>query len=851
MKKLITVLIILSTTFFISYSQNNLVNKKKVTNASAYKTATSATSTKINRCASDEAYKKNMATDPVYRAAREKFEQETDKWVAEHPNYQPKTTVIIPVVVHIIYKAAAENISDARVAEQLAYTNADYAGTNPHSMNSFSSSLKANTNIQFCLATVDPSGNPTTGITRTLTTVTQFNITGSPIGCSGYPERCASSGGCDAWDVTKYLNIWVCNAGGGLCGISEFPTSPNNVYYGTTINYLYFGHTGASAPYNLGGTYTHESGHCLNLFHNWGDDGGSCSGSDNCADTPNQANNFYGSHESGNLSESGGSSSATMQTDACTTTSPGVMYENFMDYTDDIDYACFTPNQVTRMTSTLANADLSLTTSAATHCSTTTTLATVTTTTATAITSTTATSGGNVTSDGGATVTARGVCWATTANPVATGTHTTDGTGTGIFASSITGLTAGTTYHYRAYATNSVGTAYGSDLTFTTAAAGVPTLTTTAASSITNTTAVSGGNITSQGSAPVTARGVCWATTASPTISGSHTTDGTGIGIFTSNITGLTSCTLYHVRAYATNTSGTAYGNEITFTTTGCTATCDTLMAASFTSGTCASVIYYIDATPYDSGYVSGQNAYLDKEKAMLYSGGTAGTISDVFVMYGLKAGTTGNTSVKIYSSNAGAPGTLLGTSATIVKSAIDTTNHGANFNNKYHFATPVAVGTDFFVSVVLPTGFNNTNNQLAIWSSTYSCSSTSPLAYEMWSDNSWNDFVTVYGTNIDMAIFPTVCSTLNGISEIVNTDISIYPNPAGNEINVLLPYPDGAKVDISIMDIYGKLCKKTVISNSKDSPAKINISELSSGIYLIQGESSNGKFVRKISVIK
>src|ERR1035437_9826192 len=195
----------------------------------------------------------------------------------------------------------------------------------------------------------------------------------------------------------------------------------------------------------------------------------------------------------------------------------------------------------------------------------------LTTTAASSITQTTATSGGNVTSDGGASVTARGVCWSTTTGPpTALSTKTTDNTGTGIFTSSITALTAGTVYYVKAYATNSAGTAYGNEISFTTtAAATVPVLTTTAASSITQTTATSGGNVTSDGGASVTARGVCWSTTTGPpTALSTKTTDNTGTGIFTSSITALTAGTVYYVKAYATNSAGTAYGNEISFTTT-------------------------------------------------------------------------------------------------------------------------------------------------------------------------------------------------------------------------------------------------------------------------------------------
>ncbi len=196
---------------------------------------------------------------------------------------------------------------------------------------------------------------------------------------------------------------------------------------------------------------------------------------------------------------------------------------------------------------------------------TTTDLPTVTTSAVTGITQTAATSGGNVTSSGGSTVTARGVCWDTLPAPVVTGNHTTNGTGTGSFVSSITGLTQGTHYYVRAYATNGLGTAYGNELTFTTNT--IPTVTTTAISGIHQTSATSGGNVTSDGGYTVTARGICWSTTTGPTTAGSHTTDGSGTGTFVSIITGLAPGTLYYVRAYAINTMGTAYGNELTFTT--------------------------------------------------------------------------------------------------------------------------------------------------------------------------------------------------------------------------------------------------------------------------------------------
>jgi len=192
------------------------------------------------------------------------------------------------------------------------------------------------------------------------------------------------------------------------------------------------------------------------------------------------------------------------------------------------------------------------------------TIPTLTTTAASSITSTTATSGGNITSDGGGAITARGICWSTSTNPTITDSKTTDGTGTGSFTSSLASLSAGTKYYVRAYATNSTGTAYGSEISFI-ALANLPTVTTTSATSITATSAISGGNITSDGGGAITARGVCWTFSTGPTISNNKTSDSSGTGVFTSSLTSLTANTTYFVRAYATNSAGVAYGNEISF----------------------------------------------------------------------------------------------------------------------------------------------------------------------------------------------------------------------------------------------------------------------------------------------
>ena len=190
----------------------------------------------------------------------------------------------------------------------------------------------------------------------------------------------------------------------------------------------------------------------------------------------------------------------------------------------------------------------------------------VTTNTVSNITTNSATCGGNVIADGGATIIVRGICWSTSQNPTVNDNFTSNGNGTGNFTSSITELTAGTTYYVRAYATNSIGTAYGEQRSFTTITTN-PTVITNTVSNITATSASCGGIVTATGGASVTARGVCWSTSQSPTVNDNHTNNGSGEGAFTSNITGLSAGTTYYVRAYATNSVGTAYGELRSFAT--------------------------------------------------------------------------------------------------------------------------------------------------------------------------------------------------------------------------------------------------------------------------------------------
>jgi uncharacterized protein (TIGR02145 family) len=193
-------------------------------------------------------------------------------------------------------------------------------------------------------------------------------------------------------------------------------------------------------------------------------------------------------------------------------------------------------------------------------------LPTVTTGAVSAVFATAATCAGTVTAEGSSAVTERGVCYGVCSSPAVDNSVKVAATGTaGTYSCKLTGLSPTTTYYVCAYATNGQGTAYGTVTTFTTK--DFPKVTTNAATSVTASTATCGGNVTSDGGAAVTERGVCYGTEANPTVAGSKVTAGSGTGVFTCSLTGLADGTAYHVRAYATNGVDTAYGNAVTFTT--------------------------------------------------------------------------------------------------------------------------------------------------------------------------------------------------------------------------------------------------------------------------------------------
>lgn len=287
------------------------------------------------KCGSMEHLHMMIQQDPTVQEAREDIERFTENFIAGGGAENARAVITIPVVVHVLYNTAAQNISDAQIQSQINVLNADFRKLNADwsSTPSVFQSLVADAEVQFCLAQRDPNGAATTGIIRKSTTKTSFSTNDG--------IKYSSSGGDNAWPSSSYLNLWVGNISGGILGYAQFPGGAAATD-GVVINYTAFGNTGtAAAPYNLGRTATHEVGHWLNLYHIWGDDGTGCTGTDNVGDTPNQADENYGCPSFPSVSCSNGPN--------------GDMWMNYMDYTDDRCMYMFTAGQKARMQALFAS----------------------------------------------------------------------------------------------------------------------------------------------------------------------------------------------------------------------------------------------------------------------------------------------------------------------------------------------------------------------------------------------------------------------------------------------------------------------------------------------------------------
>jgi hypothetical protein len=290
-------------------------------------------------CATLPHHHQLAAVDAAYRARRSRIEGGA---LAARP--PPRTSpVTIPVVIHVLWRRAEENLDEAQLLSQLEVLNEDFRGRNADRARvpaPFRAEA-ADTFIEFALARRDPWGRATGGITRTRTPHPEFPYDGSADASLRLDALIKTGhGGVPAWPSEHYLNLWVAPLGGGLLGYAQFPGG-DPATDGVVVRSTAFGRTGAlAADYALGRTCTHEVGHWLDLLHIWGDDGRGCEGSDAVADTPNQGGPNLGK--------------PVFPTLSCGNGPDGDMFMDYMDYVDDAAMTMFTRGQAERMAATLA-----------------------------------------------------------------------------------------------------------------------------------------------------------------------------------------------------------------------------------------------------------------------------------------------------------------------------------------------------------------------------------------------------------------------------------------------------------------------------------------------------------------
>ncbi len=611
-------------------------------------------------CGSAEHLQQQLQQNPAMAEQMGAIERHTENFVQANPNGQ-RVVVTIPVVVHVVYNTTAQNVSDAQIQSQINVLNADFRKLNSDVslVPAGFASLAADCEVNFCMAQRTPAGAATTGIERRQTTTTGFSTNDA--------MKYFAQGGLDAWDATKYLNLWVCNMTGGILGYAQFPGGAAATD-GVVIGYTCFGTTGtAAAPFNKGRTGTHEVGHWLNLRHIWGDDGTACTGSDLVTDTPNQADENYGCPSFPQVSCSNGTN--------------GDMFMNYMDYVDDACMYMFTTGQKARMQALFAagGSRVGLTTSNGCTPPTTTGCGAPTSVTVGSIANTSAS-----------------VSWAavsgatnyTVEYKTAAATTWTVTTATTTPSKALSGLTANTAYNVRVKTTcGTTVSAYSTTTNFTTSSTtgcGAPT--SVAASAITTTGAtISWAAISGATNYTVEYKK---STVTTWTVSTATTTTSKAL-------TGLTAATVYNVRVKTTcGTTVSAYSTTINFTTTAaCTSTYESnntsATATAISPGTAISsqiqtstdVDYYSfsNTTTNKNIKVSLTNLPADYDMTLYYPNGTAyatsqngGTTAETIILNFPSTPTVGTYRVQVY----GYGGTFSSTACYSLLAQVGATNY-------------------------------------------------------------------------------------------------------------------------------------------------------------------------------
>jgi hypothetical protein len=304
----------------------------------------------LNKCATDRVLKEYLQEDPQLSQRMREQESLVREWISAHRNdisAKRNTVVKIPVVFHIVYKNAAQNIPDSNIFRQIDILNACYRAQNSNmgQTRPVFDTLAADVEVEFCLASYDPQGNPTNGIIRKSA---PSNAAFDPL-FNMDKVKSSTTNGSDPWNTSDYLNIWVCDMSffgvPVVLGYATFPGS-DPLKDGVVIQYNFIGYQSNGTSNNLGRTTVHEVGHWLGMRHIWGDgqqSGTVCDSTDYVDDTPN-------------------ADTASQQTclvkNSCSNESPywtnaGIdppdMIENYMDYSYDACMTMFTRGQKDRM----------------------------------------------------------------------------------------------------------------------------------------------------------------------------------------------------------------------------------------------------------------------------------------------------------------------------------------------------------------------------------------------------------------------------------------------------------------------------------------------------------------------
>ena len=466
---------------------------------------------------------------------------------------------------------------------------------------------------------------------------------------------------------------------------------------------------------------------------------------------------------------------------------------------------------------------------------------------------------GNIKEDYNTEIISKGFCWSTTPNPtIMLSTKTEEGAGKEIFLNTISGLSPGSTYYLRCYATNCTGTAYSEEIEFTTnSSPGLPIVITTNISEIESVSAASGGYVISDGDAEILTKGICWSTNPNPTVNDSKIADSTGSNSFKSFINGLNPGTTYYVRAYATNIAGTGYGEIVSFTTN---------------PKEEVNILTDYDENEYSTVTIGNQIWMGQNLKTTTYNDGTPiplvtsnnqwGALNTPAYCWYNNDVSYKNPYGALYNWYAVSTGKLcpLGWHVPTDENWTELAEYLGGLNNaggelketgSLHWDTPNEGATNSTNFTGLPGGFRSNSNGAFVnygisgawWSSTEDYSTFA------WNRSIWNSSGNLFKySNLDKSVGLSVrciCDyAVNSKKISANKSILVYPNPTTGIITIK-GLPENENAEIALYNMNSKLVK---VHTSHLSLTQMDISDIISGVYLLV---INKRFEKAVKIIK